>query len=188
MQKLIVFNNVSVDGYFVDAAGKMDWAHAGHDDAEFQAFTSGNASGGGCLLFGRITYQMMAGYWPSPDAMKNNPGVAKAMNSMAKVVFSKTLDKASWQNTTLVTSDPAEAVRKLKAEAGPGLTILGSGTIVSLLTSQRLIDEYHLVVNPVVLGKGRTMFAGIPDLLNLKLVQSRAFKNGKVVLTYNSAA
>jgi dihydrofolate reductase len=184
MRKLIVFNQVSLDGFFVDAQGDMSWAHKAGDDAEWNAFVAGNAGGGGVLLFGRITYDLMASYWPTPLAARNDPVLAEHMNGLSKVVFSRTLDKASWKNTTLVKGDPAAAVRKMKAESGQGMVILGSGTIVSQLAQARLIDEYQLVVNPIVLGGGRTMFDGVKQKLALKLTSSRTFGNGNVVLCY----
>jgi dihydrofolate reductase len=187
MRKLVVFNQVSLDGYFVDAKGDMGWAHKAGDDAEWNAFVADNAGGGGVLLFGRITYDLMASYWPTPLAAQNDPVLAEHMNDLSKVVFSRTLEKASWKNTTLVKSDPAAAVRKMKAEPGQGLVILGSGTIVSQLAQTGLIDEYQLVMNPIVLGGGRTMFDGIKQKLALKLTRSRTFGNGNVVLCYEPA-
>ncbi len=182
MQKLIVFNHVSLDGYFVDANNSMTWAKSEATDPEWNAFVSENARGDGTLLFGRITYQMMAGYWPTPMADHHNPEVAKRMNEMLKVVFSRTLDRATWQNTRLIKGDLAAEVRKLKQEPGGGLAVLGSGTIVSQLAQANLIDEYQVVINPVILGKGRTMFEGASR--KLKLTRSRAFGNGNVVLWY----
>jgi dihydrofolate reductase len=184
MRKLVVFNNVTLDGYFTGAGGDFSWAHAGGDDPEYQAFVAENASGGGQLLFGRITYELMAGYWPTPDAMRSNPTVAEGMNRMPKVVFSRTLDTASWSNTKLVKGDVASEVRRMKNESGPGMAILGSGSIVAQLAPEGLIDEYQLVVNPVALGSGRTMFDGIRGRLNLELTGSRTFRNGKVFLRY----
>jgi dihydrofolate reductase len=188
MRNLIVFNHVTLDGYFVDLNGDMRWAHSGNDDAEYQAFVAANASGGGQLLFGRITYELMASYWPTPQAAQSNPAVAEGMNRMPKVVFSRTLDKASWNNTKLVKGDIASAVRAMKAESGEGMAILGSGTIVSQLAAAGLIDEYQVIVNPVILGKGRTMFDGVPSKLNLKLAKTRIFGNGKVYLCYEPMA
>ncbi len=188
MQKLIVFNNVTLDGYFTGANGDFSWAHSGNDDAEFNAFIADNASGGGQLVLGRITYEIMASYWPTPAAIKNDPVVAEGMNSMAKVVFSRTLDKASWSNTKLVKGDIAAEIRKMKREPGKGMAILGSGSIVSQLAPEGLIDEYQIVMNPVVLGKGRTMFDGIKEKLNLKLTKTRAFGNGKVFMCYEPMA
>jgi dihydrofolate reductase len=185
MRKLIVFNTVSLDGYFVDANGDMSWAH--QRDQEWNAFTRENASGGGVLLFGRKTYELMVSYWPTPMAMKNDPVVAEGMNNLSKVVFSKTLDRASWKNTKLVKGDLATEVRKLKNEPGDGMAILGSGSIVSQLASEGLIDEYQIAVNPVVLGRGRTMFESVRKRLNFKLLKTRAFENGNVVLWYAPA-
>jgi dihydrofolate reductase len=184
MRKLIVFNHVSLDGYFVDANGDMSWAKADHNDAEWNEFVSGNASGEGALVFGRVTYEMMASFWPTPVAMEMMPAVAEGMNRMPKVVFSRTLSEASWNNTNLVKGDLATEMRKLKQEPGPDMVILGSGSIVSQLAQEGLIDEYQIVVNPIALGAGRTMFDGIKEKLRLKLTKSRAFNNGNVLLCY----
>lgn len=186
MRKLLVFNQVSLDGYIADREGDMSWAHKDPQDAEWNAFVAGNAKGEGELLFGRVTYDLMASYWPTPMAMQNTPEVAEGMNNMPKVVFSRTMEKASWKNTKLVKSDIAAEVRKMKQEPGPQMVIMGSGTIVSQLTQEGLIDEYQLVVNPIVLGAGKSMFAGVKDRRTLKQTQSRTFGNGNVVLTYAS--
>lgn len=182
MQRVIAFEQVSLDGFFVDARGDMSWAHK--QDPEWNEFAASNASGGGTLLFGRVTYEMMARFWPTPAAMQSAPVVARAMNQMPKVVFSRTLTKVSWENTTLVKGDLAAEVRKLKGQPGPGLAILGSGSLVSQLTQAGLIDELQIVVNPIVLGKGRTLFEGVEQTHALRLVKTRAFGNGNVVLCY----
>ena len=188
MRKLVVFNSVTLDGYFADVNGDMSFAHKDNKDAEWNAFVEENASGGGALVFGRVTYELMKSYWPTPIAIKNDPVVAERMNSMPKVVFSRTLDKASWNNTKLVRHCMAEEIRKMKKEPGEGMAILGSGSIVSQLAQEGLIDEYQIVVNPVVLGKGRTLFGGIKESLTLKLIKSRTFHNGSVFLCYEPAA
>lgn len=182
MRKLVVFNTVTLDGYFVDSKGDMSWAHK--NDDEWNAFVSENASGSGVLVFGRITYELMASYWPTPMALQNSPVVAKGMNAMPKIVFSRTLDNASWSNTKLVKGDLAAEVRKLKQESGPDMVILGSGSIVSQLAQQNLIDEYQIALSPTVLGQGRTMFEGVKQKLNFKLTNSRTFLNGNVFLRY----
>lgn len=123
MRKLIVFNHVTLDGYFTGANGDMSWAHAGNDDAEFNAFVADNASGGGQLLLGRTTYELFSSYWPTPTAIKNAPIIAEGMNTMSKIVFSRTLDKASWRNTKLLKGDLVSEVRKLKNEPGNGMAI-----------------------------------------------------------------
>src|SRR3569833_1166488 len=112
MRKLSVFNHISLDGYFVSAGGDMSWAHQGSDDAEYQAFVANNASGDSEMLFGRITYEMMAGFWPTPIAHQQMPVVAAKMNNGRKVVFSRTLTKADWNNTKLVKGDLVEEVKR----------------------------------------------------------------------------
>ncbi len=184
MQKLIVFNHISLDGYFTDARGDMRFAQNPIPDAEWDAFVAGNAGGGGTLVFGRVTYDLMVSFWPTPLAEQQMPDVARQMNSLPKVVFSRTLTEASWNNTKLVKNDMAGEIRKLKQEAGGGMVIFGSGTIVSQLTQEGLIDEYQIIVDPVALGKGRTLFDGIQQKLSLKLKQSRSFGNGNILLCY----
>jgi len=185
MPRVVVFNQVSLDGYFTDRNGDMSWAHK--DDPEWTAFASENAKGGGTLLFGRKTYEMMASFWPTKAALEQMPAVAQGMNEMQKVVFSRTLDKATWKNTKLVKGDLVAEVRKMKKAPGTDMVILGSGTIVSQLTQAGLIDEYQFVVDPIVLGDGRTLFEGVKDKLNLKRTNARTFGNGNVVLTYQPA-
>ena len=182
MRRLHVFDNVSLDGFFVDASGDMSWAH--RRDEEWNAFASSNASSNGELLFGRVTYEMMAAFWPTPQAAQMLPDVAAGMNTMHKIVVSRTLDTVAWQNTTLLEGDLAVEVRQLKEQPGPDIVILGSGSIVSQLTEARLIDEYQIVLNPVVLGRGRTLFETVTQRLSLRLTKTRSFANGNVVLWY----
>lgn len=184
MRKLVVFNSVTLDGYFCGDNGDISWAHTNSHDPEWNAFVEENAKGGGVLLFGRVTYEMMAGYWPTPAASQSDPVVAERMNNLPKVVFSRTLSTPSWKNTKVVKGDIAAEVRKMKNEPGPDMAMFGSGSIVSQLTRQDLIDEYQVVVIPVVLGKGRTMFDGIKEKLALKLTKTRTFGNGNVLLCY----
>jgi len=188
MRKLIVFENVSVDGYFTDARNDMSWAHhRSADDAEWNAFTAENASGESQLLFGRKTCELMVKYWPTPEAKEKDGKVAEGMNTLPKIVFSRTLTSVSWVNTRVVNGDPAAEVRKLKSEPGPVLVILGSGSIVAQLAAVGLVDEYQLVVTPVAVGQGRTLFEGLPKNMDLRLTYSRVFKNGKVLLHYAPA-
>jgi dihydrofolate reductase len=187
MRKLIVFNQVTLDGYFAGPGGDISWAHKGKSDPEWNAFVAENASGGGMLVFGRVTYEMMASYWPTPLAAERDPVVAERLNALPKIVFSRTLDKASWQNTKLLKGDLAAEMRKLKQQPGPGMAILGSGRITAQLAAAGLIDAFQLVVNPIVLGSGRTMFDGIEKQLALKLIRTRAFANGNVLLSYEPA-
>jgi dihydrofolate reductase len=187
MRKIVVFNHISLDGYFVGANGDSGWAHKNTDDPEYAKWVAGNAGGDADFLFGRITYELMAGYWPTPMAKQQAPEVADAMNKRQKLVFSKTLDKADWNNTRLIKGGLVPEVKKIKKGAGPDILIFGSGTIISQLAAENLIDTYMMVVNPVALGKGRTMFEGIKEMKDLKLTSSRAFNNGKVLLNFEPA-
>ncbi len=180
MKKLRVFESISIDGYFTDRGGDMSWAHAGQDDAEFAGWVGDNASRGGELLFGRVTYQMMEAFWPTPLAAQQMPVVAKGMNAAKKHVASRSL-KPTWNNTHLLQGELVEAVRALKGGEGPGITVLGSGDVAAQLGEAGLVDEYQFVIIPIALGAGRTVFtAG----RKLRLVDQRAFRSGNVVVTY----
>ncbi len=182
MQKLTVFNQTSLDGFIADRYGDMSWAH--RDDPEWTDFAAANARGGGRLLLGRITCDLMAAFWPTPIAHQVMPEVAESMNALPKTVVSRTMIEASWNNTTVLRGDLAEEVRRLKREPGGDIVILGSGSIVSQLASAGLIDEYQIVLVPVVLGDGKSMFEGVGKTLPLKLLESRRFGNGNVLVRY----
>src|SRR5579872_5247046 len=154
MRRLSVFEHLSLDGYFVDAHGDMRWAYRPEPDGEWDAYVAGNASGNAALVFGRVTYDLMLSYWPTPLAMQQNPVVAKRMNALSKLVFSHTLDRANWENTRLVKGDAVTEMQKLKAGEGEDMVILGSGSLVAQFAAAGLIDEYQLVVNPRALGGG----------------------------------
>lgn len=180
MKKLRVFESISVDGYFCDASGDMSWAHTSRDDAEFGAWVGSNASGGGELLLGRKTYQMMEAFWPTPLAAQQMPVVAKGMNAARKHVATRTLEP-TWNNTRRLDGDLAEAVSALKAGDGPGITVLGSGSIAAQLGAAGLVDEYQFVIIPIALGGGRSVFS---KGCSLRLLEHRAFRCGNVVVTY----
>src|SRR5437764_2332475 len=105
MRRLIVFNHVTADGYFTRRNGDMTWAYTSKADPDWEGFVAGNAKGDGILVFGRVTYEMMANYWPTPAAAQNNPVVAEGMNRRHKIVFSRTLNHARWSNTTVINDD-----------------------------------------------------------------------------------
>ncbi len=184
MAKLTVFNQISLDGYFTDTQEDMSWAHKAPDDVEWAEFVNSNAQGGGSLLFGRVTYEMMASFWPTPVAAERMPIVAERMNRLQKFVFSRSLSEATWSNTTLIKGELADEVRRLKQDSSNDITILGSGSIVAQLSAERLIDAYQLVLCPLALGGGRSLFEGLPSRLDLRLLETRVFNNGSVVLTY----
>ncbi len=180
MRTLRVFESISIDGYFTDAHGDISWAHASRQDPEFADWVGNNASSGGELLFGRKTYQMMEAFWPTPMAAAQMPVVAKGMNAARKYVASRTLEP-TWHNTTRLQGELVPAVRALKESAGPGIAILGSGSIAAQLGEAGLVDEYQFVIIPIALGGGRTVFSRRREL---RLVDQRAFGNGNVVVTY----
>lgn len=188
MRKLFVFNHVTLDGYFVSHNGDFTWARNTIDDPEYAAFEAENAKGDAELLFGRVTYDLMAKYWPTPLAAEQAPTVAAGLNRMPKIVFSRTLKQASWTNTRVINGDPISAIRQLKSEPGPDMLLMGSGTIIAQLAPEGLIDEYQMMVDPVVLGSGRSMFEGIPQKLALRQTKSRSFQSGKTFLCYEPAA
>jgi dihydrofolate reductase len=180
MRKLKVFNGVSIDGYIADPSGDMTWAH--NADPEWDEFATSQATGGSTLVFGRTTYDLMVKFWPTPEAAAQAPEIARVMNESPKIVFSRTMTRATWNNTRVVSGDIVGEVRKLKAESDRDMVIMGSGQIIAQLAG--LVDSFMIFVNPIALGGGKGMFTGIPNRLPLKLESSRAFKNGNVVLSY----
>lgn len=187
MAKLIVFNHVTLDGYFAGLNGDISWFRDDVRDAEFNEFAIENINLAGTLLFGRVTYELMASYWQTKDAVHNHPVVAERMNCLPKIVFSKTLDNVTWNNTKLFRDGILTSLQRMKEGPGKPITILGSGNIVSQLAQARLVDEYQLVVNPIAIGQGKTMFEGIRHTLPLRLIKTRAFRNGNVLLCYEPA-
>ncbi len=185
MRKLTVFNFVSLNGYFKGLNGDISWAKRG--DEEENKFAIENAKKQHLLLFGRITYQMMAGFWPSPMALQHNPVMAAEINKAEKIVFSRTLDKADWGPTTIIKNNMIEEVRKLKQQPGKDMTVLGSGSIITQLANTGLIDEYSLSIHPVAIGDGTSLLKGIVGRLNLELVSTQAFKSGVITLNYRVA-
>jgi dihydrofolate reductase len=183
-RKLKAFMQISLDGYFCDPNGDMSFAHQPPEDAEWHEFVVGNVSGESTLLFGRKTYEMMAAWWPTAMAAQAMPEVAAKMNALPKIVFSRTLSSADWCNTTLVKNDLVDTVRCMKDETGSDMTILGSGSIVTQLADAGLIDTLQVVINPVALGAGKSLFDGLTQRLDLMLTNWRGFGNGSVVLWY----
>jgi len=183
MRKLNMFNFISLNGFYKGANEDLSWHN--HDE-EGARFSEENLNGGGTLVFGRITYQMMEKSWTSEALIKNLPKVAEGMNKAEKIVFSNTLDKAEWQNTTLFKGNMIEEMKKLKQSPGNDMCILGSGNIIAQLAEHNLIDEYQLLLNPLVLAEGTPLFKNMKHNLKLKLTRTREFKNGNVLMCYES--
>jgi dihydrofolate reductase len=180
MRKVIVSNLMSLDGFFEGPNHELDWFVV---DEEFFAYARDMLRGVDTILFGRKTYQHMADYWPSAPAEE----IADQMNNLPKIVFSRTLESAEWQNSTLVKNDAVAEISKLKQLPGKDLVILGSASLASFLLQRGLIDEYRVILNPVLLGSGSPLFQDVKQRLRLKLSRTKLFGSGVVVLYYQSA-
>jgi dihydrofolate reductase len=185
MRRVLFFMMTTVDGYYAGPNGEIDWHNV---DEEFNEFAIAQLNEVDTLLFGRDTYEMMASYWPTAGAVKDDPVVAGKMNSLPKIVFSTTLSEPHWQNTRLVRDDVAAQVARLKQEPGRDMIVLGSSVLAASFMVHGLLDEARIMVNPVVLGRGKALLAGIDDRLKLKLVKTRAFRSGNVLLYYEPDA
>jgi dihydrofolate reductase len=181
VRKVLVSMMVTVDGMFAGPDGDIGWHNV---DEEFNDFAIEQLDSVDTLLFGRVTYELMASYWPTDLALGDDPDVARRMNALEKVVFSRTLGAVEWENSRLVKDDLTGEVARLKEKPGKDMVIFGSGTIVTELAQAGLIDEYRLFINPVALGTGTALFAGLPEALRLKLVDTRVFNSGNVLLRY----
>jgi dihydrofolate reductase len=181
MRGIYAFIVVTLDGFYEGPNQEFDWPVV---DAEFNRFATAQLNDTDMLLFGRKTYELMAAYWPTPAARDDDPDVTERMNGMPKVVFSTTLETTGWNNTRLVGGDVAEEVARLKEQPGRDLAILGSPNLTASLVRMGLVDELRIMVNPVALGSGRSLFRSLDDQLHLRLLQTRTFSSGNVLLTY----
>jgi dihydrofolate reductase len=182
MRKILVFNNLSLDGMFCDADGGVGWAKRDGDElTEHVKQSRGDIS---TYLFGKNTYQMFASFWPTPAGKAANPYFAKLLSEGEKIVFSKSLAKADWENTIIEPVADTATIAKLKRASGGDCLIFGSGRLVRDLTRQGLIDEFQLVLNPVILGGGQPLFGPLPAGIELDLLEAKPFKNGTVLLRY----
>ncbi len=185
MRKLIVFNLVSVDGYFAGEDGDINWHQV---DDEFNKFAVEQTKTFGAIIFGRTTYELFESYWPGavadPATAPDDLEIAKTIDEVEKIVFSKTLKEVAWKNSKLLHEVDPEEIKKLKEQEGKDMVIFGSGTIVQALTNLGLVDEYRLMINPIILGKGKPMFKDVKEMHKLKLLNTRTFGNGNVLLYY----
>jgi dihydrofolate reductase len=178
---VLFFMVVSANGYYERGPWGIDWHHV---DEEFNEFAISQLDSVDALVFGRKTYEGMARYWPTPEAIASDPAVAGRMNGLAKVVVSRTLERAEWANTRIVRADVAGEVAKLKRESPKGVLVMGSSDLAASLSGQGLIDEYRLMVNPIFLGAGKPVLAGLASDVRLTLRDVRRFRSGNVLLSY----
>jgi dihydrofolate reductase len=172
---------MTVDGFFEGPNKEIDWHNV---DSEFNDFAVEQLSNASCLIFGRLTYELMAGYWPTPTALSDDPVVAAKMNSIAKIVFTRTLHKTEWNNTRLVKGNIEQEVKKLKQENDKDIFIFGSANLASAFKKLDLIDEYRIIINPIILGRGNPLFRLADEPLKLKLIRTKSFISGNVLLYY----
>jgi len=185
MRKVLFFMFTSLNGYYDRGKPHLDWDNIDwHNfDEEMSALSNAQLNSVDVLLFGRKTYEGMASFWPTPEALADSPETAEQMNSLPKIVFSRTLDKAEWNNTRLV-RDPVEEIAKLKEQPGVDVIVMGSSELAVSLGERGLIDEYRIMVNPILLAEGTPLFQGLGSDVRLELLQAKAYKNGNVLLSY----
>ena len=183
MRKLNSFTFLSLNGYYKGENEDTSWHSHGEEEGKY---SEQSLSADNILLFGRTTYEMMSNFWPTPMAAEMFPAVAAGMNKAQKIVFSNTLKTTEWNNTSIMSGDIVEQTRQLKSSKGNDLTILGSGSIVSQFSDAGLIDIYQIMIDPVALSSGTSLFEGMTKQVDLKLIDSKIFKSGVVLLTYEN--
>jgi len=189
VRKVIVAMQVTLDGFIEGPNGELDWAMKEDEETwkdHFELMQSVDT-----LLMGRVMYPAYEKYWLSaptnPSSTKNELEYARLADKMQKIVFSKTLEKVEWKTTRIIKDHIAEEILNMKQQPGKDMVLLGGAGLVSTFMNLGLIDEYHLVVNPVVVGGGKPLFKDVKDRLNLKLLKTRTFRNGNVLLYYQPA-
>lgn len=185
MRKLIADTIISLDGYFTSPKNEIDWFE--FDDEEWGWSREINRRVD-AMLYGRVTYEEFRQFWPTdrPKSIGVPPDFIKQLNDLPKIVFSRTLIDTPWKPATLVRDKPGEAVAKLKRESGKDLVVVGSGTLVSALIRDSLIDEFFIRVRPIILGAGRSIFVDPDTRHPLKLLSTKTFKSGVIGLHYES--
>lgn len=179
MSKLSSFTFITLNGFYKGQNEDTSWHIHGGEATKYSETAS---KSGNILLFGRRTYEMMYSFWPTTMAEESFPVVAKSMNTAQKIVCSNSLKNADWQNTTIMSGDIIKQITQLKKTSKKGITILGSGSLITQLSDAGLIDEYTIMLDPVALGNGTSLFSGIKNKLDLKLTSSRSFEKDNILL------
>jgi dihydrofolate reductase len=181
MQTLASFIFTSLDGFYEGPNGELDWPTV---DQEFLDFAARQLDEADAIGFGRATFEHMAAYWPTEQALANDPTMTARMNEKAKLVFSTTLTDVSWSGTTIVRGEAAEHMPTIKAAPGRELLVIGSTHLTANLAQAGLLDELRVMVCPIVLGQGRSLFEDLKSQISLTLLHVRQFQSGNLVLTY----
>ncbi len=188
MRKIIVTMWITLDGFIAGPNNDMSWIRVDDAMGRYEGDLVGAAD---TLMLGRVTYQSFAGAWPyvpdNPAASEGEKEYARQLNSMRKIVFSRTLEAAEWNNSTLYHEINPDDIAALKQESGKNIVIYGSASIVQALTARGLIDEYQLLVHPVILGGGKRLFGDGGHRADLRLVEAKTLDSGVVLLTYQPA-
>jgi dihydrofolate reductase len=184
-QKLFLFMMVSLDGFFEGKDHDLSWHHV---DEEFNRFAIEQLDETGTLLFGKKTYELMENFWPSSQGLQDDPETAQRMNTLPKVVVSTTLQKVTetdhWQHVQLINNSIEEKIKKLKKEAEKPIALLGSNQLLVSLTKLGLVDEFRIMINPVVIGEGTRLFYGLDIKFDFTLTKIKRFNCGNVLLYY----
>jgi len=186
MRKVISFMHITLDGFVSGPNGELNWAKV---DQELFGYVGNRIKNGDTALYGRTTYQMMEGYWPTagdkPNATKHDIEHSKWYNNVHKVVLSKTLQGSGKPNTTIISENLVDQINEIKQQAGEDILLFGSPTATHSLIEQNLIDGFWLFVNPIILGQGVSLYKNIKDKITLKLLPTtRQFSNGVTELNY----
>jgi dihydrofolate reductase len=199
MRRIVVFDNVTADGYFADTRGTLDWVIPNDEVFRTAAESQQDID---TMLFGRRTYEMFEQFWPhalddpetAPDPHTAgrrsavNRDMAVWINETNKIVFSRTRKDVSWRNSQLIRELEPKKIEAMKAGPGKDMIVFGSASIVAQLTEHELIDEYVLVVNPLLLGDGRSLISGLSKRVKLELQGATDYKSGHVMLRYTRQA
>ena len=198
-RRVVASTFVTLDGYMVGLDEDMSWVIAGFDRDMAEDIAQDMSSTADVFVFGRVTYEIFAAYWPSavpyddgdelnPADGKEDPRIIRALNDSPKLVFSKTLRSSEWENTRIVDDGLEDEIRRLKQQPGRAVSIQGSASVVQALARADLIDEYHLYVHPVLLGDGKRLFARGMDRQDFELARIKPYANGVIATTYKRKA
>ncbi len=187
MRHLIFFMHTSLDGFVAGPKGELDWAKIDEELFDFVATMTAKAD---TALYGRVTYDMMQGYWPDagnkPNASKHDKEHSAWYNKVAKVVLSRTLSEKGLDNTRVISGHLADNINEIKQQDGKNILIFGSPSASHALLSEGLIDEFWLFVNPILLGQGMPLFKGVREITKLNLIESKTFACGVIALHYET--
>lgn len=181
MRTLASFIIISLDGFYEGPKGEFNWAIV---DEEFRDFAIRQLDDADTLGFGRATYEFMAAFWPTDEAQAADSEIAPRMNNMPKLVFSTTLEDATWSESTVVRGEATELIPEIKAAEGRDILVIGSAHLTTSLAQAGILDELRIMISPIVIGQGRSLFETLNERVSLELLRVRQFDSGNVLLTY----